>query len=54
MNGFGYVVFCVWFLIGDVLFVVVLFDVIIDDVVSNFKKDNFVDMVVKFNISWVS
>lgn len=54
MNGLGYVVLCVCLFIGDVFFVVVFFDVIIDDVVSDFKKDNLVDMVVKFNISCVS
>lgn len=45
MKGLGYVINCVVLIIGNELFVVILFDVIIDDVVSDFKKDNLVEMI---------
>lgn len=53
-NGLGHAVLCALPLVGDNPFAVVLPDVIIDDVLSNPKKDNLADMVAKFNTSRVS
>jgi len=53
-NGLGHAVLCALPLVGDAPFAVVLPDVIIDDAMSNPKKDNLADMVSKFNTSRVS
>lgn len=53
-SGLGHAVLCARPLVGDAPFAVVLPDVIIDDVLSNPKKDNLADMAAKFNTSRVS
>lgn len=53
-SGLGHAILCARPLVGDAPFAVVLPDVIIDDGVSNPKKDNLADMVAKFNTSQVS
>lgn len=53
-SGLGHAVLCARPLVGDAPFAVVLPDVIIDDALSNPKKDNLADMAAKFNTSRVS
>ena len=53
-NGLGHAILCAQPVVGDAPFAVVLPDVILDEAVSNLKKDNLADMVSKFNTSRVS
>jgi len=53
-KGLGHAILCAQPLIGDSPFAVVLPDVIIDDALSNLKKDNLADMIKQFNTSKVS
>jgi len=52
--GLGHAILCARPLVGEAPFAVVLPDVIIDDSLSNPKKDNLADMVARFNTSRVS
>lgn len=53
-NGLGHAIQCARPLVGDAPCAIVLPDVIIDDIVSDPKKDNLADMVAKFNTTRVS